>query len=84
MLSVLINPDHMAGHAWTGEAEAMVAYLHSCAPVVPEHPVLLPGEPEAQARDAAQREGISYPAAIWDALTALAADLSVALPPQAA
>jgi LDH2 family malate/lactate/ureidoglycolate dehydrogenase len=84
MLSILINPDHLAGGAWTGEAEAMVAYLHSCAPVDPERPVLLPGEPEAQARDAAERDGISYPAAIWDALAALATELGVAVPRQAA
>jgi len=80
MLSVLIHPEHMAGAGWSSEAEAMVAYLHSSAPVDPERPVLVPGEREAQSREAALRDGITYPAAIWTALAALARDLEVTVP----
>ena len=82
MLSVLIHPEHMAGEAWGSEAEAMVAYLHSSAPVDPERPVLVPGELEAQMRDASERDGITYPAEIWGFLETLATDLDIPIPPE--
>jgi LDH2 family malate/lactate/ureidoglycolate dehydrogenase len=81
MLSVLINPDHLAGADWQAEAEELLAYLHACEPVDPERPVLVPGEREASARDTARREGITYPAPIWASLRTLAADLGVAADP---
>ena len=77
MLSVLIQPDHVAGAGWGSEAETLIEYLHSCAPVDPAQPVLVPGEPEARARAAAERDGITYPASIWSALNGLAGRLGL-------
>ncbi len=80
MLSVLIHPEHMAGASWSSEAEAMVAYLHTSAPVDPERPVVVPGELEALMRDVSERDGITYPAGIWHSLETLAADLAIPRP----
>ncbi|HEV2559207.1 MAG TPA: malate/lactate/ureidoglycolate dehydrogenase [Microvirga sp.] len=81
MLSILIAPDHLAGAAWREEAEAMIGYLHDCPPVDPDEPVLVPGEPEAIARQEAEAQGIAYDAATWGTLTRLAEERGVALPP---
>jgi LDH2 family malate/lactate/ureidoglycolate dehydrogenase len=57
MLSILIDPSHLAGEAWQLEAEAMISYLHDCPPADPSSPVLVPGEPEAIARNRADVKG---------------------------
>jgi LDH2 family malate/lactate/ureidoglycolate dehydrogenase len=80
MLSILIHPEHLAGGSWVGEAEAMVDYVHACAPVDPAEPVLVPGEMEAKARERAGRDGLTYPPAIWSALTNLSGELRVTRP----
>jgi LDH2 family malate/lactate/ureidoglycolate dehydrogenase len=80
MLSVLIDPSHLAGAAWYDEAEAMVAYLRECPPADPEEPVLAPGEPEATARRRAEAEGILYDDATWRTLAELAEGLGMKLP----
>ncbi|NNM71686.1 Ldh family oxidoreductase [Enterovirga aerilata] len=84
MLSVLIDPGHLAGDGWHAEAEELLAYIHGCAPVDPRQPVLVPGEPEALAREAAVRDGITYPGPIWGALAGLAAELGVGAEPRPA
>jgi uncharacterized oxidoreductase len=84
MLSVLIDPTHLAGAefgtAWQVEVEAMIAYLHDCPPVDPEAPVLVPGEPEARSREQARKNGIQYDAATWGTLKTLAEECGVAVP----
>ena len=65
------------GHNHPVIKQALIEYLHSCAPVDPAQPVLVPGEPEARARAAAERGGITYPASIWSALSGLAGRLGL-------
>lgn len=75
MLSILIEPAHVGGRAWSREAEQMITYLHDCPGVDPDKPVLVPGEPEARARADAEEHGLVYDLATWRSLSALAAEL---------
>jgi LDH2 family malate/lactate/ureidoglycolate dehydrogenase len=58
----------------------MISYLHDCPPADPSSPVLVPGEPEAIARNRAEREGVNYDEAAWATLVSTARELGVELP----
>ncbi len=51
-------------------AERLLTYVRSAEPIDPARPVVLPGEPERQARRAA--EGVLIDAPTWEAIVALA------------
>lgn len=80
MLSVLIDPGHLGGAGWIAEAEAMIAYLRDCPSLDPSQPVMLPGEPEAESRARAERDGLAYDPATWATLRTLAEELGVPVP----
>ncbi len=83
LFCVLIDPQRLNPGQWRDEVAAMLAYLHSDEPIDPSQPVQAPGEPEAHARAAATRDGISYEVARWSPLTALAGQLAVDVPHEA-
>ena len=56
-------------------AAALVDYIHAAAPIDPARPPLVPGEPEARARAAAER--VLVDAATWKAITERARALDV-------
>ncbi len=62
--------------AFVAQSHALSSTIKGSAPVDGGREVLLPGEPEAMARGARQRDGISLPAQTWNALTGLAKELN--------
>ena len=66
------------------QVEAFRDLLHGSAPAQGSGGVLVPGEPEASARERAVAEGVTVPAAIAEALVELADGLGVAPPAELA
>jgi hydroxycarboxylate dehydrogenase B len=58
--------------------ERVAGRLKAVKPADGFEEVLLPGEPEARARDRRLREGIPLPDATWEAICAVARDLGIA------
>ena len=57
--------------AFEEDLDAVIDVLHGTAPVDPAQPVLVPGDPEAAARERRLREGIPLPAPLLDKLRAI-------------
>jgi uncharacterized oxidoreductase len=73
LLSLLFDPERWdATDELRREAEALIVYLHGTTPVDREKPVLVPGEPERDARRDNEALGIPLPEATLAALMALA------------
>jgi LDH2 family malate/lactate/ureidoglycolate dehydrogenase len=54
--------------AFEDDLDALIDVLHATPAVDPALPVLVPGDPEAEARERRQREGIPLPASLLDKL----------------
>jgi LDH2 family malate/lactate/ureidoglycolate dehydrogenase len=57
--------------AFEEDLDAVIDVLHGTAPVDPAQPVLVPGDPEAAAREQRLREGIPLPAPLLEKLRAI-------------
>ena len=57
--------------AFEEDLDAVIDVLHGTAPVDPAQPVLVPGDPEAAARERRLREGIPLPASLLEKLRAI-------------
>ena len=68
------RPDDLFGES----VERVANRLKSVKPADGFDEVLLPGEPEARAREKRLREGIPLPDATWEALSKVASDLGIA------
>jgi uncharacterized oxidoreductase len=69
MFSVLVDPARLAGVDWMRrEIDGFVGYVKASPPADPASPVLVPGDPERQARAARQRAGIPLDVATWEEL----------------
>jgi LDH2 family malate/lactate/ureidoglycolate dehydrogenase len=58
--------------AFEEDLDAVIDVLHGTAPVDPAQPVLVPGDPEAEARARRLREGIPLPESLLEKLRAIA------------
>jgi LDH2 family malate/lactate/ureidoglycolate dehydrogenase len=54
--------------AFEDDLDAVIDVLHATAPIDPAEPVLVPGDPEAAARERRLREGIPLPATLLEKL----------------
>jgi uncharacterized oxidoreductase len=81
MLSVAIDATRF-GDAAAAEAEydALMDYVKSCAPVDPDAPVLVAGDPERLTRAARMRDGVPIDEGTRTQLAELAASLGLAMP----
>ncbi len=78
MLAVVIDPSRLVDRGWLGdEVEAIAAYVTASPPRRPGEPVLLPGEPERQARARRLAEGIPVDDVTWDQLAGAARGLGL-------
>jgi uncharacterized oxidoreductase len=69
MFSVLVDPARLAGADWMRrEIDGFVGYVKGSPPTDPASPVLVPGDPERQAREARQHAGIPLDATTWEEL----------------
>jgi LDH2 family malate/lactate/ureidoglycolate dehydrogenase len=57
--------------AFEDDLDAVIDVLHATPPVDPAQPVLVPGDPEAAARERRLREGIPLPSALLEKLRAI-------------
>jgi LDH2 family malate/lactate/ureidoglycolate dehydrogenase len=57
--------------AFEEDLDAVIDVLHGTSPVDPAQPVLVPGDPEAAARERRLREGIPLPASLLEKLRAI-------------
>ncbi|HEY7238790.1 MAG TPA: Ldh family oxidoreductase [Burkholderiales bacterium] len=57
--------------AFEEDLDAVIDVLHGTAPVDPAQPVLVPGDPEAAARERRLRQGIPLPASLLEKLRAI-------------
>jgi len=57
--------------AFEEDLDAVIDVLHGTAPVDPAQPVLVPGDPEAAARERRLREGIPLPGSLLEKLRAI-------------
>jgi LDH2 family malate/lactate/ureidoglycolate dehydrogenase len=57
--------------AFEDDLDAVIDVLHGTAPIDPAAPVLVPGDPEAAARERRQREGIPLPGSLLEKLRAI-------------
>ena len=57
--------------AFEEDLDAVIDVLHGTAPVDPAQPVLVPGDPEAAARERRLRDGIPLPASLLEKLRAI-------------
>jgi LDH2 family malate/lactate/ureidoglycolate dehydrogenase len=64
--------------AFEEDLDAVIDLLHGTAPVDAAQPVLVPGDPEAAARERRLREGIPLPAALLEKLRAICGRSGVA------
>jgi LDH2 family malate/lactate/ureidoglycolate dehydrogenase len=62
------------------QTDAQCAAVTGSAPAEGFDEVLLPGEPELQARKRRMADGIPVPVAVWDDLTGMAAELEIGVP----
>ncbi len=62
------------------DVERLVSHVHSSRASTPGSDVLVPGEPGALAAEAARRDGVCIPAALWADLVSRARDQSVPIP----
>ena len=78
---VVLDPEWFGGAAgYATLAAEVLGAAGSSAPVSGVDRVLVPGEPEALAREVRSREGIPVPEAIWEQLREVGARFEVALP----
>jgi LDH2 family malate/lactate/ureidoglycolate dehydrogenase len=54
--------------AFEDDLDAVIDVLHATPPIDPAQPVLVPGDPEAAARERRLREGIPLPATLLEKL----------------
>jgi uncharacterized oxidoreductase len=80
MVSIYLSPDHLAAESFARRARDFAEYVRSSRPAKPGRPVILPGEPEARARERARAEGLNVQAGVWNSLVAVADRLGVAIP----
>lgn len=79
MVTVLIDPERLAGHAWLRrEVEGFVAHVKASPPADAEAPVLVPGDPERLARERRSREGIGIDPTTWNDILAAGEKLGLA------
>jgi uncharacterized oxidoreductase len=69
MLSILIDPAPTGGSAFGLESAAFIDWIKACAPVDPEAPVLVPGDPERAHRRQRLAHGVPLDAGTWASLT---------------
>lgn len=79
MFAVLVDPARLAGVDWLRrEIDGFVEYVKASPPADPAAPVLVPGDPERQAREERLRAGIDVDPATWAEI--LAAGEQMGLP----
>jgi uncharacterized oxidoreductase len=80
MFSILVDPGRLADlPMFRQEVAAVVAHVKTSAPVDPERPVLVAGEPERLMRRRRLEEGIPVDATTWRGILAAGAAVGVAL-----
>jgi uncharacterized oxidoreductase len=80
MFSILVDPGRLADlPMFQQEVAAVVAHVKTAAPVDPERPVLVAGEPERLMRRRRLEEGIPVDATTWGGILAAGAAMGVAL-----
>ncbi len=77
MLSIYLKPSAVGAESVAQSARDYAEYVKAARPAVPGGEVLLPGEPEARARKARLRDGITLPPDVWAAITRTADGLGV-------
>jgi len=81
MLSVIIDPRRLvSGEFYDSETDATLAHVKASPPMVPDEPVLAPGDPERATLAARSRDGIPIDDATWRELveTAVAVGIDAA------
>lgn len=77
----VLNPDFFAGtEAFVAQTDHLSQQCRANRPIHPDRPVRLPGDQAAREEAKARQSGITYPAAVWQALAEQARRLGVALP----
>ena len=81
MLSIVIDPARLNNHdSMMAEIDAMIAWVKSAAPVDPDLPVLIAGDPERMARAERMARGIEVDETTWGQLVAIAERYQIAVP----
>jgi uncharacterized oxidoreductase len=78
MLTIVIDPTRLSTREYIAEQiDGVVAWVKSAAPIDPDKPVLIAGEPERIARAARMRDGIEVDDTTWSQICAAAERLQV-------
>jgi L-lactate dehydrogenase len=78
----LIDPDFFAGRdAFAEQMDYLSDRCRTNRPIRAEQPVRVPGDQAARGIAAAEREGIAFDTAPWDAIARCARELHITLPP---
>jgi uncharacterized oxidoreductase len=80
MLTIVIDPTRLSAREYIAEQiDGVIAFVKSAAPIDPDRPVLIAGEPERIARAARLRDGIEVDETTWAQICAAAERLQVTI-----
>jgi uncharacterized oxidoreductase len=81
MLSVVFDPGVFGGaEFFQADIERLIEWTRASPPVMPNEPVLLPGEVELRTRRDREAHGIPIDTESWSQISAKAIQLGVAMP----
>lgn len=79
MLSIVINPENFSDQSALGaEVKRYVAFIKSARPRDPKKPVMLPGDPERQARAERSTDGINVDPETWTQIVGAGQEVGIA------
>jgi uncharacterized oxidoreductase len=82
MLTVVIDPTRLSSRDYIAEQiDGLIAWVKSAAPIDPDRPVLIAGEPERIARAQRMRDGIEVDDTTWQQIREAAEKLQVHIDP---
>ena len=77
MLSIYLDPNHFGAAGFAETARDFAEYVKATRPMQGVGEVLVPGEPEARARETRLRDGVPLQEETWAAIQATARRLGV-------
>ncbi len=78
MLSIYLVPDVVDdGHGFAQAVAAYIDFVRAARPLDPATPVMIPGDPERNARAQRLAKGVHLPGETWASLLAVAADIGL-------